>query len=86
LKIFSIELRLFQRIRGFSKLFPDKWRWKSGGVETFLNIYEDYIKTTRLFEDISREMEAFVKKCGAFKTMSIIFEDFSVKLRLFQGI
>jgi hypothetical protein len=58
-------------------------KWRSGD---FLNIYEDFIKTTRLFEDISREMEAVVKKCGAFITMSIIFEDFSVKLRLFQGL
>jgi hypothetical protein len=31
-------------------------------------------------------MEASVKKCGAFITISIIFEDFSEKLRLFQAL
>jgi hypothetical protein len=29
-----------------------------------------------LFDDIFREMEASVKKCGAFLEFSIIFEDF----------
>jgi hypothetical protein len=30
----------------------------------------------RLFEEISREMEAYVQKCEAFIKISIIFEDF----------
>jgi hypothetical protein len=29
-------------------------------MEAFLNLYEDFIRITRLFEDISREMEASV--------------------------
>jgi hypothetical protein len=29
-------------------------------VEAFFNKYEDFIKITKLFEDISREMEASV--------------------------
>jgi hypothetical protein len=46
----------------------------------------DFIKITRLFEDISRERESFVYKCGDFIKISIIFEDFLEKLRLFQGL
>jgi hypothetical protein len=44
-----------------------------------LNIY-------RHFEDIAKEMEASVKKCGAFIKISIIFKNFSEKLRFFQGL
>jgi hypothetical protein len=29
-------------------------------MEAFLNAYEDFIKITRLFEDISRKIEASV--------------------------
>jgi hypothetical protein len=32
-------------------------------LEAFLNYYVDFIKITRLFEDIYREMAASVKKC-----------------------
>jgi hypothetical protein len=46
----------------------------------------EFIKRTRFFEDISREVKASVKKCGAFIPISIIFEDFSEKLRLFQRL
>jgi hypothetical protein len=76
-----MELRLFQRTRGFLKLFPDKWRfffmnlghfWRLffrnlrllkdifREVEAFLNYYEDFLKITRFFEGISKEMEASV--------------------------
>jgi hypothetical protein len=43
------------------------------------------MRITRLYEDIFREMKGSVKKCGAFIKISTIFEDFSDKLRLFQG-
>jgi hypothetical protein len=42
--------------------------------------YEDFIKITRLSEDISREMEASVQKYKAFIKISIISEGF------FRGI
>jgi hypothetical protein len=38
------------------------------------------IKITRLFKDIPRRMEASVQKCGAFIKISIIFEDFLIKI------
>jgi hypothetical protein len=45
--------RPFQRNRGFNEnIFRE--------VEAFLNKYEDFIRITRLFEDISREMDVFV--------------------------
>jgi hypothetical protein len=41
----------------------------------------------RLFEDISREMEAsFCLEIWGFRKILIIFEDFSKELRLFQGL
>jgi hypothetical protein len=55
-------------------------------VEAFFNYYEDFMKITRLYEDISTEMEASVWKCGDFTMISIIFLDFLEKLRLFQGL
>jgi hypothetical protein len=41
---------------------------------------------TRLFEDISREMEASVFKFEAFIKISIIFEDFFREIEAFQGL
>jgi hypothetical protein len=58
-------------------------------VEAFFNYYEDFMKITRLYEDISREMKASIWKCGDFTyftMISIIFLDFLEKLRLFQGL
>jgi hypothetical protein len=40
----------------------------------------------RLFEDITREMEAFVKKFGAVIKISIIFEDFFREIVDFSSI
>jgi hypothetical protein len=45
-------------------------------VEASLNQYEDFIRITRRFENISREMDASVQKCGALINITIIFEDF----------
>jgi hypothetical protein len=56
------------------------------GWEAFLNKYEDFIKKTRLFEDISREMKTSVYKCVAFIKISIIFEDFFRKIEGFSII
>jgi hypothetical protein len=47
---------------------------------------EDFINTTRLFEDIFREMEASVKKCGAFIKISIIFENIFREIEAFSRI
>jgi hypothetical protein len=44
------------------------------------------INKTRLFEDISREMEASVEKCRAFISISIIFEDFFREIEAFLRI
>jgi hypothetical protein len=86
LRLFSSDVRLFQRTRGFLKLFPDKWKFFSliwnilcgtkkcrvlfrnvrllkcifREENAFLNYYGDFLKIMRLFEDISREMEASV--------------------------
>jgi hypothetical protein len=43
----------------------------------------DFIKIMRLFEDISRDMKAFVYKCGAFIEISVIFEDFFREINAF---
>jgi hypothetical protein len=40
----------------------------------------------RLFEDISREMEASVQKCGTFMKISIIFEDFIRRIEVISRI
>jgi hypothetical protein len=48
--------------------------------------FREFINITRLFEDISREMEASVKKCGAFIKISTIFEDFFREIEAFSRI
>jgi hypothetical protein len=52
----------------------------------FFYLYEYFINITRLFEDISREMEAFVWECGAFINISIIFEDFFGEIEAFSRV
>jgi hypothetical protein len=53
-------------------------------VEAFLNSHLAFIKLTRLFETIFREMEASVWKCEAFIKISIIFEDFFREIEAFS--
>jgi hypothetical protein len=50
----------------------------------FKLIYEVFIKRKRLFEDISREIETFVKKCQAFIKISIILENFFREIQAFS--
>jgi hypothetical protein len=38
-------------------------------IEVLLNLYEAFIKITRLFEEIYREMEAFMKISSFFKSL-----------------
>jgi hypothetical protein len=64
MEAFFINVGHFER--GFLNTFSNKWRLlfrnvrllKNREVKAFLN--EDFIKITRLFEGISREMEASV--------------------------
>jgi hypothetical protein len=70
MKFFFINVGNFERFRGFLNTFSKKWKLLLRNVrilndifrevEAFLNLYEDFLKITRLFEDISREMEASV--------------------------
>jgi hypothetical protein len=55
-------------------------------VEAFVLKIEDFLNRTRLFEDISREMKASVKKCGTFIKISIIFEDLFREIDAFSRI
>jgi hypothetical protein len=70
MEFFVINVGHFERFRGFLNTFSKKWKLLLRNVrilndifrevEAFLNLYEDFLKITRLFEDISREMEASV--------------------------
>jgi hypothetical protein len=57
-------------------------------LKTFSEKYEAFIKITRLFEDIFREKEAFIRLFqrlpGVLKTFSMECKAFSKKSRFFK--
>jgi hypothetical protein len=70
IEVFFINLGHFARFRGFLNTYSKKCRLLFRNVrllkdilrevKAFLNKLEDFIKISRLFEDISREMETSV--------------------------
>jgi hypothetical protein len=80
-------LSAFQKIRGFFKTFKEKLRLLPvlcGELEAFDCKCEAFIRSTRLFEDIFREMEDSIRNLRLVRRLRGCLKTFLIELTFFK--